>query len=181
MRKLQLGRIATRTLATLCAAAALALSAATPVSAFTNWPTGTVTGAADGRGFDIGELTTCSASFRGHLSWDAGRWHGGVIAVDELSFANCTGGARVSANPVSPRAWGIDGTLSTVLYGIDIDVATRSGTCRYTGTMYGYHANDLAHHSGPLFRQSGGCGGGTSEQGRVSLRVRDANGEPPAL
>jgi hypothetical protein len=165
----------------VCAAMVGALAAATPASAFTNWPAGTVTGVDDGRGFGIGELTTCSASFRGQLSWDAGMWQGGQIAVDELSFANCTGGARVSANAVARRAWGIDGTLSTVLYGLDINVTTSTGTCRYTGTMYGSHPYDRAHHSGPLFRQSGSCGGGSSEQGRVSLLVRDANGNPPAV
>jgi hypothetical protein len=108
-------------------------------------------------------------------------WHGGQIAVDELSLANCTGGARVSANAVAQRAWGIDGTLSTVLYGIDLAITTLNGTCRYIGTMYGFQYLDRAHHSGPLFRQSGDCGGGSSEDGRVSLLVRDANGNPPAL
>jgi hypothetical protein len=175
------GRITKHALPTVCALALLALAAATPASAFTNWPAGTVTGVDDGRGFDIGELTTCSVSFRGHLLWDAGMWHGGQIAVDELSFASCTGGARVSANAAAQRAWGIDGTLSTVLYGIDIDVTTPTGTCRYTGTMYGFHNLDRTHHSGPLFRQSAGCGGDSSEQGRVSLLVRDANGNPPAV
>jgi hypothetical protein len=175
------GRITKRALGTVCALAVLALAAATPASAFTNWPAGTVTGVADGRGFDIGELTTCSASFRGHLLWDAGMWHGGQIDVDELSFANCTGGARVSANAVAQRAWGIDGTLSTVLYGIDINVTTPNGTCRYTGTMYGYQSNDRAHHSGHLYRKSAGCGGSSSEQSRVSLLVRDAIGNPPAV
>jgi hypothetical protein len=175
------GRITKRALATVFVPMMLALAAATPASAFTNWPVGTVTAVDDGRGFDIGDLTTCSASFRGHLSWDAGMWHGGVIAVDELTFANCTKGARVSANAVEQRAWGIDGTLSTVLYGIDIDVVTPNGTCRYTGTMYGSHPVDRAHHSGPLFRQSGGCGGDGSEQGRVSLFVRDEKGNPPAV
>jgi hypothetical protein len=107
-------------------------------------------------------------------------WHGGVIDVDELSFANCTGSVRVSANPVDQRAWGMDGTNSTVLYGIDIDVTTPRGTCRYTGTMNGYHPVDRAFHSGPLFRQSGGCGGDSNEQGRVTLFIRDANGKAPA-
>jgi hypothetical protein len=175
------GRITKRAFVTVCALAVLALAAAGPASAFTNWPAGTVTAVDDGRGFDIGGLTTCNASFRGHLLWDAGMWYGGQIAVDELAFANCTGGARVSANAVSQRAWGIDGTLSTVLYGIDIDVTTPNGTCRYTGTMYGFHYLDRTHHSGPLYRQGGGCGGGSSEQGRVSLLVRDANGKPPAV
>jgi hypothetical protein len=175
------GRITTRALATIWALAVLALVAATPATAFTNWPAGTVTGVDDGRGFDIGGLTTCSAAFRGPLLWDAGMWHGGQIDVEELFFANCTGGARVSANTVAQRAWGIDGTLSTVLYGIDVDVSTPNGTCRYTGTMYGFHYQDRTHHSGPLYRQSGGCGGGSSEQGRVSLLVRDSNGNPPAL
>jgi hypothetical protein len=175
------GRITNRTLASLCALAVLALAAATPASAFTNWPAGTVTGVDDGRGVDIGDLTTCSVSFRGPLLWDAGMWYGGQIDVDELSFANCTGGGRVKVNDVAQRAWGIDGTLSTVLYGIDIDVTTPKGTCRYTGTMYGSHYTDRAHHSGPLYRQSGGCGGDGSEQGRVSLFVRDANGDPPAV
>ena len=174
------GRITKSAIATVCAAV-FALGAATPASAFTDWPAGTVTGIDDGRGFDIGDLTTCSVSFRGPLLWDAGRWHGGQIAVDELSFADCTGGARVSANAVAQRAWGIDGTLSTVLYGIDLDVSTPDGTCRYTGTMYGFHSLDRTHHSGPLFRQRGGCGGGSSQQGRVSLLVRDADGDPPAL
>jgi hypothetical protein len=174
-------RITRRALAAVCASVVLALAAATPASAFTDWPAGAVTAVDDGRGFDVGELTTCSASFRGHLLWDAGMWSGGQIAVDELSFTNCTGGARVSVNTVAQRAWGIDGTLSTVLYGIDINVTTPNGTCRYTGTMYGYHALDRTHHSGPLFRQSGGCGGASSEQGRVSLLVRDADGNPPAV
>jgi hypothetical protein len=165
----------------VCASVVMALAAAAPASAFTNWPAGTVTGVDDGRGIAIGELTTCSASFRGHLQWDAGMWQGGVIAVDELTFANCTGGAHVSANAVAQRAWGIDGTLSTVLYGIDLNVTTPSGTCRYTGTMYGSHPFDRAHHSGPLFRQSGDCGGASSEGGRISLLVRDSNGSPPSV
>jgi hypothetical protein len=175
------GRITMRAFATVCALAVLALAAATPASAFTNWPEGTVTGVDDGRGFDIGELTTCSTSWRGPLLWDAGMWYGGQIDVDELSFSNCTGGARVSANEVDQRAWGIDGTLSTVLYGIDINVTTPKGTCRYTGTMYGHHYGDRAHHYGPLYRKSSGCGGDSSEQGRLSMFVRDANGDPPAV
>jgi hypothetical protein len=175
------GRITKRALAIVCPLAVLALAAASPASAFTNWPAGTVSAVDDGRGFDIGGLTTCRFSFRGPLLWDAGMWRGGQIAADELSFANCTGSVRVSANAVEQRAWGIDGTLSTVLYGIDIDVTTPNGMCRYTGTMYGYHALDRSHQSGPLFRQSGGCGGDSSEQGRVSLLVRDANGNPPAV
>jgi hypothetical protein len=175
------GRITKRALATACALTVLALAAANPASAFTNWPAGTVTGVDDGRGFTIGGLTTCSASFRGPILYDAGMWFGGQIDIDELSFANCSGGARVSVNEVSQRAWGIDGTLSTVLYGIDINVSTPKGTCRYTGTMYGSHYGDRAIHSGPLFRQSGGCGGGSSEQSWVSLFVRDANGKPPAV
>jgi hypothetical protein len=175
------GRITRRVLGTVCALAVLGLAGAAPASAFTNWPEGTVTGVDDGRGFSIGGLTTCSVAFRGPLLWDAGMWYGGQIAVDELSFANCTGGARVSANAVAQRAWGIDGTHSTVLYGIDIDVTTPNGTCRYTGTMYGFHSHDRSHHSGPLYRQSRGCGGGSSEQGRVSLLVRDANGDPPVV
>jgi hypothetical protein len=175
------GRITTRALATGLALAVLALAAAAPASAFTNWPQGTVTAVDDGRGFGIGKLTTCSTSFRGHLLYDAGMWYGGQITVDELSFANCTGGARVSANAVAQRAWGIDGTHSAVLYGIDINVTTPYGTCRYTGTMYGFHYLDVTHHSGPLYRKSSGCGGGSSEQGRLSLLVRDANGNPPAV
>src|SRR5918999_2346265 len=136
------GRITKRPLAAVCASVVVALAAATPASAFTNWPAGTVTGVDDGRGFDIGDLTTCSASFRGPLLYDAGMWYGGQIDIDELSFANCTGGVRVSVNEVAQRAWGIDGTLSTVLYGLDINVTTRSGTCRYTGTLYGSHYTD---------------------------------------
>jgi hypothetical protein len=172
--------ITKRALAAVCASAVVALTAAGPASAFTNWPTGTVTGISDERGFDIGDLTTCSASFSGPLLWDAGMWHGGQIAVDELSFANCTGGARVSVNLVDQRAWGMDGTNSTVLYGIDIDVTTPRGTCRYTGSLSSYHPVDRAFHSGPLFRKSAGCGGDSNEQGRVTLFVRDANGKVPA-
>jgi hypothetical protein len=175
------GRITTRALATACALAVVALAAATPASGFTDWPRGTVTGVDDGRGFDIGDLTTCRTSFRGPLLYDAGMWFGGQIDIDELSFASCTGGARVRANAVAQRAWGIDGTLSTVLYGIDVNVTTPRGTCRYRGTMYGSHPFDRAHHSGPLYRQSGSCGGDSSEQGRVSLFVRDSNGKPPAV
>jgi hypothetical protein len=175
------GRITKRALGTVCALAVLGLAGAMPASAFTNWPTGTVTGVDDGRGFGIGKLTTCDVAFRGPLLYDAGMWYGGQIDVDELSFANCTGGARVSVNEVAQRAWGIDGTLSTVLYGIDIDVTTATGTCRYTGTMYGHHYTDVAHHAGPLYRKSHGCGGASSEQGRVSLIVRDADGDPPAV
>jgi hypothetical protein len=175
------GRITKRALATACALAVLAAAGATPASAFTHWPVGTVTGVDDGRGFAIGDLTTCSVSFRGPLLWDAGRWFGGQIDVAELSFASCTEGVRVKVNDVQQRAWGIDGTLSTVLYGIDIDVTTSKGTCRYTGTMYGSHYTDRANHVGPLFRQGGDCGGSSSEDSWVSLFVRDANGNPPAV
>ena len=104
--------------------------------------------------------TTCSDVFKGPVTSDDG--HGGIVAgVDEFSMS-CDQGVTVTPNalPWTLTAQGNNtpGSSFTV-HGIDVNITTSQGTCRYTGSVSGRALDQGYYMTGTWSRQSTGCGG----------------------
>jgi hypothetical protein len=107
----------------------------------------------------------CGDLFQGPVTSDDGS--GDVTAkINQVSIDNCNQGIRVTANAL-PWTLTLQGDASTssqfTLQGVDLNVTTAQGTCRYTGTLGGNLTlpgqPGLYFFSDSLSRQTAGCGG----------------------
>lgn len=106
-------------------------------------------------------LPSCSDLFKGPVTSDDG---GGNIVASINSFSmTCDQGISVTPNalPWTLNAhWtGGDPGNSYTIEGIDLNVTTSQGTCRYTGSVTGTAMDQGWYLDGTLSRQSTGCGG----------------------
>lgn len=156
-------------------AAALAILAGPQALASTG---GTVQGYNSSFGMDFGGVTheqyatECSNTFSGPVTSDDG--NGNIVAsIDNFSITNCDQGVSITANalPWTFKGANINNGGSFTIEGVDVNITTAQGTCRYTGTMeagpeFPPNVYDI---TGTLSRQSAGCGG--DEQVQVSAPV----------
>lgn len=110
-------------------------------------------------------VTTCGDLFEGPVTSDNG--NGGIVAsIDDFSM-NCDQGVTVTPNalPWTLKAQG-DNTLESTftVQGIDVNITTSQGTCRYTGSVSGQALDQGYYMTGTLSRQSTGCGGDAQVQ-----------------
>jgi hypothetical protein len=160
--------------AVLSVAAALMLAAAPSASAFTH-DVGTV-GVGELTPMSLGGLTSCDAmNFTGHVTSNDRTYGtlGGTFQIDKASFENCTAGAKVTAS--LPLSFSVDPAGGTGV-GLDLDIATASGTCRYSGTLWGGGGAGGSNVGGDLYRRTEGCGGPSQFALRSNLYYTDTEG-----
>jgi hypothetical protein len=142
------------------AVAALALvtaphasAAATSVKGFSTSPT------------RFGSLAACQNVFTGPVTANLG--DGRIAAaVNDVKFSFCEPGTGVSARSLP---WTLDLKVdsSYTLKGVQLNISTYRGVCRYGGTLNGFMQFPGAYDvRGTLSRQYGDCGG--SDQINVS-------------
>ena len=164
------GKWARRGVTTFGVAATLTIVTATPGFAFP--PVG---GEALGFGstdFDNTagtRLTTCQNVFHGHVTVNRGPRQGGEIRIDDISFSPCDSDAGMSVRARNlPWTLDLDRRAQLTVSGVDLNLMTRNGTCRYTGSLGGAQSFDGVYTiSGSLARRSTGCGG----PGRLGFSV----------
>lgn len=121
------------------ATAALALLAASPASAstsgaigYTGWVT-TLSGVTHEQ-----FATSCGGTFKGPVTSDDG--NGNYVASINSFSMNCDQGVSVTPNalPWTLAAHGNNSPGSTFTFeGVDVNITTAQGTCRYTGSING--------------------------------------------
>lgn len=104
--------------------------------------------------------TSCGDVFKGPVTSDDGN---GNIAASINSFSmSCDQGVSVTPNalPWTLTAHGNNTPGSTfTITGIDVNITTSLGTCRYTGSVSAVAMDQGYDMTGTLSRQSTGCGG----------------------
>lgn len=146
------------------AAAALAILAGPSASAATE----TVQAYSGSFGFNIGGVThqefatECSNTFSGPVT--SGGGSGSVVAsIDKFTVDHCDQGVSVTVNalPWTFKGQNVNNGGFFTVEGIDVNITTANGTCRYTGTGTGGQQFPPTTYDfrGTLTRQSGGCGG----------------------
>lgn len=112
----------------------------------------------------FGSLASCSNIFTGPVTGEMQR--GSKITADVSSFS-CGDGSAVAANAL-PWKLSLQRDISYTISGVDVNITTAQGTCRYTGSLNGVgdngvgagdHFPDVYDVRGTLNRQSGDCGG----------------------
>jgi hypothetical protein len=145
-------------------AAALAILAGPQASAATE----TVQGYSGSFGFNIGDVThqefatQCDNTFSGPVT--SGGGSGSVVAsIDKFTVDHCDQGVSVTVNalPWTFEGQNVNNGGFFTVKGIDLNITTAKGTCRYTGTATGGQEFPPTTYDfrGTLTRQSGGCGG----------------------
>jgi len=163
-----------RSLTAVAIPVAAALAVASPASAFTHEVGATGVGNLSPMAF--GGLANCaSMSFRGHITSNFRTFGdlGGTFRLDSASFEGCTGGARVSPN--LPVSFSVD-PAGGYSVGLDVNVSTASGTCRYSGSLLGSGGVSRANVGGDIYRLSAGCGGPDQLRLRTNLSYTDPDG-----
>lgn len=109
--------------------------------------------------------TSCGDVFKGPVTSDDGD---GNVSASVNSFSmNCDQGVSITPNglPWTLEAHGNNTPGSTfTITGIDVNITTAQGTCRYTGSVSGTAMDQGYYMDGTLYRQSTGCGGDASVQ-----------------
>jgi hypothetical protein len=109
----------------------------------------------------FGSLASCQNIFTGPVTFQNGTGH--IRAdIDGVTFS-CGAGTSVTANAL-PWKLDLQRDVSYTISGIDVDISTAEGTCRYTGSVDGVTEGaeigpDVYDLRGTLNRQSAGCGG----------------------
>jgi hypothetical protein len=141
--------------AVVAAVAALAI-AALPASAST--PASSVKGFSEDR-TTFGSLAACQNIFTGPVTFDN---HIGRIRADikSATFNFCDTGTSITANAL-PWKLDLQRDASYTISGVDVNVTTSQGTCRYTGSIdgVGQAFSDVYDLRGTLNLQTAGCGG----------------------
>jgi hypothetical protein len=103
-------------------------------------------------------LTSCSNEFHGHKTVDHGTGIGTRVSVDDISFT-CEPGTSVTPHAL-PWTFEITST-GDVLAGVDVDVTTSQGVCRYRGDLVNgaFQFPNVYSITGSLRRSSDACGG----------------------
>jgi hypothetical protein len=102
-------------------------------------------------------VTTCQILWQGPVTSNDG--NGNVAANIDSSSTSCDQGVSVTSN-TQPWALNFHSGIFTI-DGIDVNITTSQGTCRYTGSVKGIATDqtNLYMVSGTLSQQSTGCGG----------------------
>src|SRR4051794_35706512 len=103
--------------------------------------------------------TSCSDLFKGPVISDDG--DGNVVASVNSFSMHCDQGVTVAPNalPWTLKAHGDNTPGSTfTVAGINVNITTGQGTCRYTGSVSATAMDQGYYMSGTLSRQSTGCG-----------------------
>ena len=109
--------------------------------------------------------TSCGDVFKGPVTSDDGS--GNVTASINSFSMSCDQGVSVTPNalPWTLTAHGNNTPGSTyTITGINVNITTGQGTCRYTGSVSGTAMDQGYFMSGTLTRQSTGCGGDAQVQ-----------------
>lgn len=109
--------------------------------------------------------TSCSDLFKGPVTSDDG--HGDIVASIGTFSMSCDQGVSVTANalPWTLTAHGNNTPGSTfTIAGIDVNITTAQGTCRYTGSVKATALDQGYDMTGTLSRRSAGCGGDAQVQ-----------------
>lgn len=106
--------------------------------------------------------TECSNTFSGPVS--SGGGSGSVVAsIDQFTVDHCNQGVSVTVNalPWTFKGQSVNNGGYFTVEGIDVNITTADGTCRYTGSATGGQQFPPTTYDfrGTLTRQSGGCGG----------------------
>ena len=106
---------------------------------------------------DNSVLAQCQNEFSGRVTSDDGSHV--KARIDTMSIS-CAGGTRVTANAL-PWALDLQRDRGYTIAGVDVNLSTSKGTCRYTGAVNGVmeFPNGVYDMRGSLTRQSGSCGG----------------------
>jgi hypothetical protein len=104
-------------------------------------------------------LTSCSNEFHGRKTVDHGTGPGTEVSVDTMSFT-CEPGTSVTPRAL-PWTFTLTDNGGAVLAGVDVDITTPSGTCRYSGDLANgaFQFPNVYSITGALSRRSTGCGG----------------------
>ncbi|MBN6544864.1 hypothetical protein, partial [Actinacidiphila bryophytorum] len=101
---------------------------------------------------------SCGDVFRGSVTSSDGS--GDVVARIDSFTMTCDEGVTVAPHSLGWTFTSTSGGRSFTLAGIDLDITTSQGTCRYTGSVQGTEDDQgLYFMTGTLDRQSAGCGG----------------------
>jgi hypothetical protein len=155
------------------APAAVLLALVSSASAFTHEVGTTGVGRLTPTAF--GGLATCEQmAFTGHITSNFRTYGdlGGTFQLDRATFEGCTG-AKVTAN--LPVSFGVD-PVGGYGVGVDVNLTTASGTCRYSGTLWGSGGVAAGNVGGDVYRLSGGCGGPSQFSMRSMLYYTDTAG-----
>jgi len=109
--------------------------------------------------------TSCGDLFKGPVTTDDGK--GNITASINTFSMNCDQGVTVTPNalPWTLTAHGNNTPGSTfTVQGIDVNITTAQGTCRYTGSVSATALDQGYDMSGTLSRQSTACGGDAQVQ-----------------
>ncbi|HEY7050482.1 MAG TPA: hypothetical protein VH373_24925 [Jatrophihabitantaceae bacterium] len=109
--------------------------------------------------------TSCGDVFKGPVTSDDG--HGNIVAGVNSFSMSCDQGVSVTPNalPWTLTAHGNNTPGSSyTIAGIDVNITTAQGTCRYTGSVNGTAMDQGYFMAGTLSRQSAGCGGDAQVQ-----------------
>ena len=106
---------------------------------------------------DNSVLAQCQNEFSGRVTSDDGS--GRVTAYVDSIVVNCSG-ARVTPSAL-PWTLNLLEDRGYTISGVDLNITTARGTCRYTGAFEGFmqFPNGVYDLRGSLTRQSGACGG----------------------
>lgn len=139
------------------AVATLALAAPQASASTTESVHGFTSTGTDFLNSDNSILAQCQNQFSGHVASDDGSRV--KAAIDTVSIT-CGGGTRVTANALP---WSLDllRDRGYTITGVDLNLTTSKGTCRYTGSVNGVmeFPDGVYDLRGSLTRQSGTCGG----------------------
>jgi hypothetical protein len=156
------------------AAAALLLAVVPSASAFSH-DVGT-TGVGKFSPITFDRLTACdNMAFTGHVTSNDRTYGtlGGTFQIDQASFTNCTPGTKVRPN--LPFSFSVD-PAGGYGVGLDVSISTTSGTCRYSGGLWGAGGFGSANVGGDMYRRTTGCGGPSQFEVRLGLAYTDAAG-----
>ncbi|WP_329481442.1 hypothetical protein OG555_04705 [Kribbella sp. NBC_01484] len=107
---------------------------------------------------DNSVLAECGNQFSGRVTADDGG--GEVKAAIDNFIVSCNDGTRVTPNALP---WTLDllKDRGYTIDGVDLNITTSKGTCRYTGTVNGVmeFPDGVYDLRGSLTRRSGTCGG----------------------
>ncbi len=109
--------------------------------------------------------TSCGDVFKGPVTSDDG--NGNVVAGINSFSMSCDQGVSVTPNalPWTLTAHGNNTPGSSyTIAGINVNITTSQGTCRYTGSVSGTAMDQGYFMTGTLSRQSTGCGGDAQVQ-----------------
>ena len=113
-------------------------------------------------------------AFTGHVTSNDRTYGdlGGTFRLDSASFEDCAG-ATVTAN--LPVSFSVD-PAGGYGVGLDVNITTASGTCRYSATLWGSGGVNAANVGGDVYVLSAGCGGPSQFPVRANLSYAAVDG-----